>query len=333
MLFGTDRPSDGDAGPKELGDHDLHVTQYGPHMYEHGWFQVAFERDLRGPLTAATAEGRRFVLVDDGRSLRAFGADCPHRGAHLALGGRLDGSHVVCPFHGYRIGLGHDAGGEFATQEYPTLVSAGMVFVRLSDEHENGLGALLTALAGDHVIVPAFEMAVRAPAELVIENGFDRRHFTGVHRVLTGDFTVSDSESGALIVVGTFQMRPGGQFRPEPGESSVTLGYRATTISPGLVVVAVTGSNPYTFITAATPTQRDECLIRLTLCLPTSVYGRAPTEEQYGYLLRYSRAGLEQDRMIWENVSPAAPNHLTPDDEPIVRFHAFCARFRASDAG
>src|SRR5690349_2576663 len=59
-------------------------------MYSKGWFQVAFERDLAGDLTPASIGTVRLVLARMASGVRAFAADCPHRGAHLALGGRLD---------------------------------------------------------------------------------------------------------------------------------------------------------------------------------------------------------------------------------------------------
>jgi nitrite reductase/ring-hydroxylating ferredoxin subunit len=295
-------------------------------MYEHGWFQVAFERDLEGPLTAASVEHRRLLLVKSEAGVQAFDADCPHRGAHLALGGRLEGGHVVCPFHGYRVGLGDTAPGDFAVRKYPTLSFAGMVFVRLSEAEENGLTTLLPAFAQDHVMIPGFEMAIGAPAQLVIENGFDRRHFNAVHRIGTGGFVVDDAECGPLVVDGSFLIRPGGRFRAEPGETMATIGYRAVAISPGLIVVSLSGSNSYTVITAATPVGPASCLLRLTLALPVELYGPAPTDEG-DRLLQYSRMGIEQDRVMWENLSATSTPHFMPDDLAVERFHLFCERF------
>src|SRR4051812_7091142 len=84
----------------------------GP-MYGTGWYQVTFERDLTGDVTPAAMAGARLVLVRTARGLLAADAVCPHRGAHLALGGRLDGESIVCPMHGYRISLGGPSDGAF----------------------------------------------------------------------------------------------------------------------------------------------------------------------------------------------------------------------------
>jgi phenylpropionate dioxygenase-like ring-hydroxylating dioxygenase large terminal subunit len=35
--------------------------------------------------------------------VRLLEAYCPHLGAHLAVGGRVEGETLVCPFHGWRF--------------------------------------------------------------------------------------------------------------------------------------------------------------------------------------------------------------------------------------
>src|SRR5690349_18065891 len=89
-------------------------------MSLHGWYQVAFERDLQRELTPASLGATRLLLVR-GEGVRAFDATCPHRGAHLGFGGRLEGDAVRCPFHGYRIGLTAAGGHPFRAREYAAL--------------------------------------------------------------------------------------------------------------------------------------------------------------------------------------------------------------------
>jgi len=48
--------------------------------------------------------GRDLVLYRTSRGrLRLVDAHCPHMGAHLGRGGRVDGAHMVCPFHGWKL--------------------------------------------------------------------------------------------------------------------------------------------------------------------------------------------------------------------------------------
>jgi 3-ketosteroid 9alpha-monooxygenase subunit A len=150
-----------------------------------GWFQVAFERDVVDDLTPVCIDSRRLVLVRRGGRIRAFDADCPHRGAHLGYGGRLCENAIICPFHGYRIGLGQHDRERLWISEYAVSSIAGMVFVCLSRECDNGWIHYLQDLDQEHFIINGFEIYVRTPMETVIENAFDHRHFTAVHRVRT----------------------------------------------------------------------------------------------------------------------------------------------------
>lgn len=304
-------------------------------MYEHGWFAVGFEREMlaapRPTLARATVAGRRFLVVDGRDGLRAFDADCPHRGADLSMG-VLDGGCVVCPFHGYRIALGSDAAGDFVATELPVLVAAGLVFVRLSDSHDHGLPGFLEELGRSHSLVPCFELSIAAPAETVIENGFDQRHFDAVHGIRTRPFTTTVDASGALVATGAFHVPAVGRYTADHSERTATLGYRATAFSPGVIAVELTGSNPYTVVTAATPTAEGTCAVRLVLALPVDVYGPTPEDRTYRYLIDYSRRGLEQDRLVWESLNPRAPQRFTRADGAVRAFHEFCAAFRPGAA-
>jgi 3-ketosteroid 9alpha-monooxygenase subunit A len=292
----------------------------------HGWYQVAFERDVMAELTPARIGGRSIVLVRADGALRAFDAVCPHRGAHLAYGGRLADGAIVCPFHGYAIRLGSDRLGSLCVPEYAVLTVAGMVFVRRSAAHDNGWAAYVTALARDHHVVNGFEMSVRAPMQTVIENAFDQRHFHAVHGVRTDDFSVHAHEHGALVVESTFHV-PSGD--PRGGaEAFVSAAYRAFVVSPGLVSVELRGATPYTVITGATETAPGECVVRLTLAFPRAGSPSPPPARLYEPLLAHSRRGLDEDRIIWEHLStPSAPRWM-PADEPSLAFFAFCDAHR-----
>ena len=131
-------------------------------MTRPGWYQVAFERDLTDELTPAAIGTLPLALLRTAGGVRAFDAACPHRGAHLAFGGRVCEGEIICPFHGYRVGLARESADGFCAREYPVLQVGGLVFARLSPEHENGLTPLLEELDRTHRIVPGFATSVRA---------------------------------------------------------------------------------------------------------------------------------------------------------------------------
>ncbi|MDX1650014.1 MAG: Rieske 2Fe-2S domain-containing protein, partial [Myxococcota bacterium] len=68
------------------------------------WFAVAFSAELgEGEVRRVRSFDEELVLFR-GRSGRPhlLGAYCPHLGAHLAEGGRVQGERVRCPFHGWQ---------------------------------------------------------------------------------------------------------------------------------------------------------------------------------------------------------------------------------------
>jgi 3-ketosteroid 9alpha-monooxygenase subunit A len=298
-------------------------------MHYTGWCQVAFERDLTNDLTAASVGTSQLVLVRAPNGIRAFDAVCPHRGTHLAFGGRLDGEAILCPFHGYRIGLGQLSDKGFRVREYRTMTMGGMVFVLMSELHENGFTALMARLAREHVFVPGFAMLLHVSPELVIENGFDNTHFRSVHGICNEpEFVLRPSQSGELIVEGMFELPPAPWQNGKQRHNLVRAPYIARAFSPCLAVTELGGETPYGVITAATPTPDGACVVRLSLAVPTPSDSSEPSQDWCRMMLGYSRAGLEQDRIIWENLSITSPSRLTVQDSVVIQFREFCQRFQ-----
>ena len=68
-----------------------------------GWYCVGAASDFgRKTVTSRRLGGREIVVfrTEDGR-LAALDAHCPHLGAHLGKGGRVEGDTIRCPFHGF----------------------------------------------------------------------------------------------------------------------------------------------------------------------------------------------------------------------------------------
>ncbi len=301
-------------------------------MERQGWYQVAFERDLAEELTAAAVGSAPLALLRSPDGIRAFDAVCPHRGANLACNGRVADGEFVCPFHGYRVGLGRDSADGYGAREYPALSAGGLVFVRLSEEHECGLPRLLEELSRSYQLIPGFETQVRAPAEIVIENGFDSAHFRTVHGIQNEpEFSLLAEPAGALVVEGAFEYPLPPWQRGEGGQGAVRVPYVARAFSPFLAVTHLGGNNPYWVITGATPTQDGSCIVRLSVALPRAA-GDAAAAVFSHHLLHYSRAGLEQDRLLWENLSPAARPRFTRRDAAVLAFRKFCRAFCPPEA-
>jgi len=76
--------------------------------YPNGWYAVGFSDELpRRRVISRRFMGAEIVLYRTASGVaRAVDAHCPHLGAHLGVGGRVDGEVLVCPFHGFAYGDG-----------------------------------------------------------------------------------------------------------------------------------------------------------------------------------------------------------------------------------
>jgi nitrite reductase/ring-hydroxylating ferredoxin subunit len=297
-------------------------------MYNHGWYKVAFERDLADDLTPVSIGPRRFVLARTEQGLRAFDADCPHRGAHLAYGGKLDGDAIICPFHRYRIGLCQNGGSaDFRAREYELLVIDGLVFLRLSDEHNNGFPDFMRKLAEEHTLNPGFLMEIDCPAELVIENGFDNTHFRPVHGVNARKFNPEVDEHGSLLVVSCFYHKLKRATRRLPAGAPLETPLRLNAFSPYLSVAQLGGIHPMVFITSVNPISEHKTMLRFSLGLSKKHYGDPAPPKLVERILEGNKIGIGCDAVIWEQMSMTSPRNFTAMDDAVLAFKEYCHRF------
>ena len=73
-----------------------------PFPVPNGWFVVAESRDLEpGDVQSLYAFGRDLVLYrTEGGEAHLIDAYCPHLGAHIGAGRKVDGEGIRCPFPG-----------------------------------------------------------------------------------------------------------------------------------------------------------------------------------------------------------------------------------------
>jgi 3-ketosteroid 9alpha-monooxygenase subunit A len=173
--------------------------------YAKGWYQLAFASEIANELSPVRVRRKRLILVRSDDHFRTFSGDCPHRGAHLASGGHLCGDTIICPFHGYKIGLAYATDDGFSIIEHPTLFVGGMIFGQLADSDEDvGWPQYIHELAEDHILIEGLRLLIAAPMETVIENAFDQRHFGAVHGVPTSAFATVPGPSGELAIESMF---------------------------------------------------------------------------------------------------------------------------------
>jgi nitrite reductase/ring-hydroxylating ferredoxin subunit len=74
--------------------------------YPDGWFCLGFSAELQPGKVLTRPFMEEEVVLYRTRSglVRAVRPYCPHLGAHLGAGGKIDGENLVCAFHGFAFG-------------------------------------------------------------------------------------------------------------------------------------------------------------------------------------------------------------------------------------
>jgi 3-ketosteroid 9alpha-monooxygenase subunit A len=312
-----------------------HRCSWGGAMYL-GWTQVAFDEDLTGDVVPVDVAGRALVAVRRPAGVTVYDGRCPHRGAHLGYGGRLDDAVLVCPFHGHRIRLHDDSSRppqRLCVLAYPTLHAAGGLFVLLDESHDTGLADRLSSLAQTHHVRPALVRTVAVPPEYIIENVLDADHFATVHALTRRPhLDVFQQRSGSLRVDGWLDMvGPNKWQQGVEADGAARARFSAEVFSPTLVVTQLgSGADVNVVITAATPNAEGGCLARVTVALPRESDKGKPTVRELSSLISGSRTAFEQDALIWDHLDTSVTPNYVESDRLVRTYRDFCVRFLPS---
>ncbi|KAG8141882.1 hypothetical protein E2320_006542 [Naja naja] len=185
--------------------------------YPNGWFRLLGSAELaRGEVRNVAALGEQFAVFRDldGKAY-VLDAYCPHLGANLAIGGRVVGNCIECPFHGWMFS-GKDGNcikipyakkvPEFAsTKVWPSCEVNNMIMVWY---HCDGTSPEWQVAEQEEVSSPnwAFRAAtdhfVSVHIEEILENAADVAHLSFLHSpsVMSGnDLRFTDNHRWAFF--------------------------------------------------------------------------------------------------------------------------------------
>jgi phenylpropionate dioxygenase-like ring-hydroxylating dioxygenase large terminal subunit len=190
-------------------------TKRFPFPMPNGWFAVCFSDEVpAGTLRSARYFARDLVVLRGADGVaRAFDAYCPHLGAHLGHGGKVEGDGIRCPFHGWR----YDGSGRCVEVPYARKIPAKAALRRWEVVERNGLVFVWRHAAG---APPSWEVPVvaeltdgawtaperrdwviRSCSQEMAENTVDPAHFRWVHRTNTVPETESAEIRGHVLHV------------------------------------------------------------------------------------------------------------------------------------
>jgi nitrite reductase/ring-hydroxylating ferredoxin subunit len=295
-----------------------------PFPVPNGWFVVAESADLEpGGVRALYYFARDLVLfrsVDDGRA-HLVDAHCPHLGAHLAVGGRVEGSCLRCPFHGWLFegdggrcveipyAIGDRIPSRARARSYPVVERNGFVWAWHHAREEPPFYEVPTVPELDDPdwlppVLKEFEVAVAA--EDMAENNVDYAHFQFVH----GSEAIPETD---FVVEGTYK-------RTVSADGNLA----REGFGLGLGVVRVAGYT--TFLSSTTPIDEEHVHVRWLFTSPRSV-GEARAREA----AETFAAGVSQDLPIWENKIYRSQPVLTKGERPILDQRRWARQFYSDE--
>lgn len=328
-----------------------------------GWYALAFSKELaRGAVLVRRLAEREVVLFrSESGEVGALDPVCPHLGAHLGHGGRVEGESLRCPFHAFRFatdgrcvatGYGTKPPKASATA-YAVAEKHGLVLVHfdplgrapafvIPELDERGYTELRTA---------CFEL--RGHPQETTENSVDIGHLGVVHGYQDVRIVEDLHTDGAYLGATYAMRRPEGLFgrllagRAGGGRLGALLGgiearFRAHVHGLGYshveVDIPALGLVTRNFV-LATPVGGGKIELRLALAmkrltehpalpaglrgLPLGAFDRMLLDRAFSAYLN----DVQQDFLVWQHKQWVDRPALAQGDGPIARYRKWAAQF------
>lgn len=300
--------------------------------YAKGWYVVSWSSELETKKTLPLQYfGKHFVLYrsETGQPV-LLDAHCPHLGAHLGHGGKVQGEDIVCPFHAWKFGAnGRCTEVPYASRippraavrSYPVREHSGMILGYFGPEgaEPDYEVPAIDELGGEAwTPLETAQIEIRTKPREVIENIADVAHFLPVHRTKLDEFEV--------IIDGPRATQRGvGKGRNLKGEK-IPVETIATYHGPAVQFTRLAWAFPMVLINAHTPIDENRLLLRFGVSL-RGVDGYPMTREIIDAHVAYARNGYFEDVAIWENKCWRDTPVLADGDGPILKVRKWYASF------
>jgi len=308
------------------------TTQSDLQGYARGWFVVAFSDELApGQVVPMRYFGHDLVLFrTETGAPKVLDAFCPHLGAHLGYGGRVEGDTIRCPFHAWKFnGEGECTEVPYAKKIppkakmecWPVRERNQMIFVWHDPEKQAPDWEIPTIAECDDDSWTNWdhsELEVRTHPQAIAENVADRAHFIPVHGTHIQEFqNVYEGHTAK-------QINNGVAYPIGGGEDHFKL--TATYHGPGYQVSEMHGVLESKLVNAHTPVDEDHVHLRFGVMIQKQSSKEKTEMFSSGYV-RNLREGFLQDVRIWENKVFRPRPILADGDGPIMKLRKWYAQF------
>jgi 3-ketosteroid 9alpha-monooxygenase subunit A len=303
-----------------------------------GWYAVAFSDEIPPrAVTPISAFGRELVgyRTESGQAV-VLDAYCPHLGAHLGFGGRVEGETIVCPFHRWAYGSdGRCAHIPYAeriprtacARTYPMLERNGLIFAW---HHHAGAEPWFEIPA-----LPQDGWSERQWNDFFLEthiiefadNGVDIGHFPPIHGSERGGATIRERQGHCF----RYQLRTG-----YPGDGIGIPGQRVLVVSEWAFYGASLFYAEHAtegfgtrlqHIFAYTPVPGDRIHVRVGAAADLHTIRPEIAETVVRTALDMSKRNLLEDEVIWKHKSYRPRPVLSEGDGPIGPMRMWIRQF------
>jgi phenylpropionate dioxygenase-like ring-hydroxylating dioxygenase large terminal subunit len=284
-----------------------------------GWFVVAESRDLDpGETLALHVFGSDTVLFrTESGETRMVDAYCAHLGAHLGVGGKVEGECIRCPFHGWRYDgesgkcneIPYGDTDRIPTQArvraYPVLERNHMIWAW---HHGNDsppfydVPEIREFYDAEWLPYEIREFDIATCCQEMAENNVDFAHFMYVH----GSQSIPDDE---FETRGTYKrtVGAGGMFVRE----GFGLGLGVLHMGDGML-----------FLSSTTPIDEENVKVRWVFTARRSMGDDAAKSAADGF-----SAGVSQDLPIWENKRYVPRPIVTKSEKKLLEQREWAQQF------
>ncbi|MGE4431317.1 MAG: Rieske 2Fe-2S domain-containing protein [Sphingobium sp.] len=317
--------------------------------FPEGWFGVGWSTDFEtGKPVFVRYFGRDMVIYrgESGRLL-ATHAYCPHMGARLDVGGKVDGDCIICPFHAWKW----DAEGKnidipyaektmkAKLKTYHVVESGRMVWMWSSWRSENPLwDAPALGFLDDDAYFWDNDASrrkwdnIRLTPQMVAENIVDGPHIEFVHLAAEGGHIAQIKIDGPVFHVEVDQtFRTGkGPVLGKTFNDSLGVGTQISNMQFGDYKVVN--------VLATTPIEEDRCDMRASIFIMLPQGMAAPQSasdlpEKLQKLIRSHLDSQEQDIPLWETmIYEAHPLLVAEEIQGHVKLRRWAKQFYQSAA-
>lgn len=329
--------------------HDFPYTTFAS-----GWYQIAWTGDVpMGHIEPVKYFDTDLIIYrDEEGGLHVSDAFCPHMGAHLGYGGRVDGTGVVCPFHGWKWdGDGRNCAIPYSStkqmklriRQWPVIEQDGIILTWFGANGEDPTwtpGPFVWDEAQAQEFWPVYPTggrvwrALKFVPQVVIENGCDAAHFQFVHLAARVPDVESFRDLGSTFEVEILMQFGGGKettWATPQGPVSGRISNRIEGV--GLISTRFNAYDRIYNLTATTPIDRYTSDHRSTVWVPKSRGdGSELTSEIRDRWTNQQFSQHASDFPIWENMKYVARPPFAREEAKAFRaLREFCRKFYVAE--